>query len=325
MNATAVIVNFNGGTDLASCVVSALAQPDLAEVVVVDNGSSDGSWQTLDTHERLRILRPSKNLGFAGGANFGARDASCDSLIFLNPDVVLQEGCVAALLRSLEAAPGVAGPLLHVDALGATEFGATVNHLGMPVGLRLAAPPLFIAGCALGITTAIFRAVGGFNESFFLFAEDLEICWRVLLSGGDVRVVQEARAWHRGGGSIAGGYPVLGSRYVTSNLRVSLRERNTLATFLICAPAWWLPILIPPMVCRSVGEAAFARSTGNPDLAVALIEGVRWNIRHLRLTLRRRHSLRVNQSFASPPASRRLTHRPLLLSTLLKHGRPVIG
>ncbi len=115
----AVVVNYGGGEEVLACVRSLLASgwPDL-EVVVVDNGSTDGSPERIERElPEVRLLRSPANLGYPG-LNQALEDLTgVDAVLVLNPDAVLEDGCVQALAAALDADPGVgaACPLILLD------------------------------------------------------------------------------------------------------------------------------------------------------------------------------------------------------------------
>src|SRR5205823_10582069 len=190
---------------------------------------------------QVKIVRPGSNLGFAGGSNFGAAAARGNLLLFLNPDVVLTPGCVAALATELsDPLVGAVGPPIAVAASDATEYGCTLDPIGSPVGLSQPAAPLYVPGCALMTGARLFHELGGFDERFFMFVEDADYCWRVLLRGYDVRVTTQAPVRHEGGAVTPGGY-VTAAGVTSTTFRIALRERNTLAMLLKC---YSFPLLV---------------------------------------------------------------------------------
>lgn len=316
-----IIVNFNGGDDLTQCLRSLQFQVEAVEVVIVDNASSDGSIEKArrEFPDFVTVLSP-VNVGFARAANLGASCSKGKILLFLNPDTRLEIGCVAALKAALLGRMGVAGPVLTVEASGADEYGWSTNRLGMPRASLAPAKPLFVPGCALATNRSTFDAIGGFDARYFLFVEDLEYCWRVLIAGQDVQVVGSARAWHRGGGSAPGGYT--GSpTYQTSEMRVILRERNTLAAMLSCARGRMMPFVIPACVLRSLVIAIVSLAIRRPRLARSLLAGICWNVVNFPATVRRRRSLR-RDPWGVAEAERRLVSGSFLLETLRDHGMP---
>src|SRR5262245_38427918 len=114
-----VIVSWNGMRHLPRCLAALLPQlPDGAEVVLVDNGSTDGMavWARA-THPNARVIQLPENLGFAGGVNAGLRVARSALLLLLNDDAFAEPGCVAALLEAMCRRPeyGAAGAVLLFD------------------------------------------------------------------------------------------------------------------------------------------------------------------------------------------------------------------
>ena len=319
-----IVVNFNGGPGLVDCIASVLSQSVPVTVVVVDNGSTDGSDFTSNARFREVIVRRApRNLGFGSAVNLAVSENPGGTIVVLNPDVVLGEGCLEALLAALTSRPGVVGPLLHVSASGSSEAGLTVNHTGMPTVQTPNKAPLYVPGCALVTSRLVFEQVGGFDDRYFLFVEDVEFCWRALLAGFEVSVATNAEAIHEGGGSAAGGYLRAGSRYRTSDMRVSLRERNDVALMIACAPWWWLPFTMPVLLGHCLAVAAGALAMRRPRLALSIVEGIGWNLRQLPASVRRRHSLKRSPD-GCRKARARLISGPLLVRTIRKHGLPDI-
>lgn len=319
-----VIVNYNGGSSLTDCVASVIAQAIPTEIVVVDNGSTDGSdIAVAGAFPDVLVRKSSSNLGFGAAINLAVSENVGETIVVLNPDILLKTGCLAALLSALQAKSGVVGPVLSVEASDSREAGWTINHTGMPKVQDTGRLPLYVPGCVMATSRAVFETVGGFDDRYFLFVEDVEFCWRALLAGFEVSVASEAEAIHEGGGSAEGGYLKVGSRYQTSELRVSLRERNDIALMIACAPWWWLPFIIPLLIGHSLAVATGAMSIGRPYLARDLVIGIGWNIKQLHGSLERRCSLPRSQTGCRNARSR-FAFGPLLIRTIRAYGLPDI-
>ena len=220
-----VIVNWNAGRQLQACLDSvfsgALGTLRLDRVVVVDNASSDGSAEAL--HGPVSLLRNDVNLGFAAACNQGAAGSTADYLLFLNPDTVLDGDSLAGAVAFMEenASVDVSGIRLR-DANGRTQrccarFPTPWPMVAQCLGLdRLGlAPSHFLAdwdhgdsrdvdqvmGAFLLIRRAVFQRLRGFDQRFFVYYEDVDLCRRVAYGGG--RVVHNAgvSAVHIGGGT----------------------------------------------------------------------------------------------------------------------------
>jgi GT2 family glycosyltransferase len=230
----AVIVNFNAGPLLAESVRAALASREPVEVVVVDNGSTDGSLDLLrsvsGSDPRVRILEMAANLGFARASNAGLREAAGDPLVLLNPDCIVAPGALPAARAALEARPdaGMAGGLLlNVDGteqegcrrsvprpgpafLRAFGISRLLRRLGRPGGdFVLSRQPLpahpvevdAISGAFMMVKRAALERVGPLDEGYFLHCEDLDWCMRFHRAGLAVLFVPSAVAIHHKGTS----------------------------------------------------------------------------------------------------------------------------
>jgi GT2 family glycosyltransferase len=198
---------------------SAHRPPD--RIVVVDNGSMDGSVARLEAAGVETLALP-RNLGFAGGANTGIRQGlvlGAASLLLVNSDARLHPACVGALERALVGDVGIAGPsvLMHdapdrIESAGIRYAACTGRMRLVGAGRRLDRPggrndgPSRtvdgIAGTVMLIRRDVLETVGDFDEGFFLYFEDLDLCLRARRAGFRCVHVPEALAWHRGAHSI---------------------------------------------------------------------------------------------------------------------------
>ena len=245
-----VIVNFNGGDHLARAVAGLASQTDPCfEAVIVDNASTDGSFQRLRlTDQRFRLISAGTNLGFAAGCNLGARGAATDWLAMLNPDAVPEQGWLAALKAATERHPRAA-------AFGSTQVSAAVPTLldgagdnysiyglawrggyGAPVPPILGDVSVFspCAAAALYRRDA-FESAGGFAESFFCYLEDVDLGFRLRLAGHQIMQIGAARVSHAGS-AIAGR---------ASAFTLHHSARNGVYLLLRCMPAPLLTLALP--------------------------------------------------------------------------------
>lgn len=319
-------MNYEGGGLLLECVASLRAQGVL-ETIVVDNGSVDGSTAAAASEfPDLRVVTPGRNLGFAGGANLGAHQARGGLLLFLNPDVRLPAGSVRTMAaRFAEPRVGVVAPPLQVEAAGAVEYGATVDVIGSLVGLTAPASPMYVPGCALMTRSALFREIGGFDERYFMFVEDVDYCWRALLRGFDVTVPAVEPAWHYGGATAPGGYIDRDNNLSSTLFRVSLRERNTLAMLLKCYGAPLAAIVTPVYVAQSLATACVLAARGHRATALAIAGGLRWNLRELARTLEMRRQVQASRTVGDTVIVRRMYRGIWKLHLLRRFGIPSVS
>ncbi|MGR8978633.1 MAG: glycosyltransferase family 2 protein [Gammaproteobacteria bacterium] len=226
-----IIVNYNSGSYLEACALSALNQVD--ELIVVDNASTDQSLAKLQaafpSEPKIKIVRNRENVGFASACNIGLSHAAGHYFFFLNPDCVLEPDSVRRLLKVLGDYPdaGMAGGLL-VNPDG-TEQGGGRRAIPTPwrsfvraFGLQRFAdrwPRLFfdfhlhkqplpehpieveaISGACMLVRRAAMDDVGQWDEGYFLHCEDLDFCMTLRNKGWKILFVPAVRILHDKGG-----------------------------------------------------------------------------------------------------------------------------
>jgi GT2 family glycosyltransferase len=211
-----VIVSLNGRAHLARCLPAVLGQTRLPdEVVVVDNGSTDGTPEYLaESFPAVRVIRADRNLGFAAGVNRGIRASDSEWVATLNNDTEPEPDWLAEMLRAADAAEAagqrvgmVASRMLRWDEPGIFDSaGICLDRAGIAWdrlggqradGESFAAPLLGpCAGAAL-YRREMLDEVGAFDERFFLYLEDVDLAWRARLAGWTCADAPAARARHR--------------------------------------------------------------------------------------------------------------------------------
>jgi N-acetylglucosaminyl-diphospho-decaprenol L-rhamnosyltransferase len=227
LRVTAVIVNYNSAPDIFECLDSLRASEHPVELVVVDNASSDGSPEQLAALDDVHLVRSARNVGFGGGVNLGVRTADPEGAILLvNPDATLAPDAVANLVATLEAHPRAAavGPLvLNPDgtvqpskrrfptwiqaALHSTVGVFWPGNPGTRAYVCADAPEDrpsqvgWLSASILLLRADAFRDVGMFDQQFFFYVEDLDLCRRFADAGWELWFEPRAEAVHVWGGS----------------------------------------------------------------------------------------------------------------------------
>ena len=223
---SAVVVTFHTGASLFESLQSILADPDILEIILVDNGNlaptRERLWEFAKGQKRLRLLQGQGNVGFGAGCNYGARLAKGDYILFLNPDAIIDKGAAIALAGCGEnlQRPWIAGGFLQTvdgnEQRGArrselTPISAVVSfsplhklpglrsmHLEDTPRPKQPVPMPVVSGAFLMTDRESFETLGGFDERYFLHVEDIDICRRARLAGGDVYFVPSAKVMHYG-------------------------------------------------------------------------------------------------------------------------------
>jgi len=214
-----IILNLNGKKFLNNCLKSVFATnyPDF-EVILVDNGSTDGSPQLalrqFASPKNLQVILNEKNLGFAGGNNQGATKAKGDWLLFLNNDTQVEKEWLSSLMDEVlkdkkVAAAGCKQRSLikknYLDAIGGylDRFGWSqkIGYKEKDKGQYDKVCEIFYGqGSSLLVKADIFQKLGGFDKDYIIYYEEVDFCWRIHLAGFKIIFVPRAIIYHFGGG-----------------------------------------------------------------------------------------------------------------------------
>ncbi len=255
-----VILNYNGLEWLPRCFDSLKQQTIFREieVIVVDNASTDGSDRY--TEERLqripqgRLIKNQTNLFFCEGNNVGAASATGEFLLFLNFDLWLEPECLEKLYREVIAtgADCATPVVLNYEDNSFQGCGSPgLDFFGLPTQMNV--PDLTVEifaapGCSFLIKREIFNKVGGFPQEFLMYAEEIDLSWRVWIAGGKIVTVPTARIHHRGAVAVnpKGKTKIVESR--TSETKRYLANRNGILLLMKNAQHILLLMLAPHLL-----------------------------------------------------------------------------
>jgi N-acetylglucosaminyl-diphospho-decaprenol L-rhamnosyltransferase len=271
-----VVVNFNAGRFLDACLTSVekslKANGDTAvnRIVVVDNTSTDDSQAIVAKHPKVQWLQTGANLGFGRAANRGVAATNATNapyVLILNPDTELDPLAIGEMTAMLNASEnlGVVGPQVFnpdgtrypsarsfpnlIDAAGHAFIGLiTPNN---PWSRRYLNPGRidWVSGTAMLLRRTAFDAVGGFDEDYFMYVEDVDLCWRLRENEWAVAVAEKALVTHHIGGSSE----QRPTRMIVAHHRSLLRFETRTAT----GPRrLMLPLVALGLALRTVASAA---------------------------------------------------------------------
>ncbi|MFG0329808.1 MAG: glycosyltransferase family 2 protein [Phycisphaerales bacterium] len=226
-----LVVSYNTRDMTLACLRSVFDSIDLesTEVIVLDNASSDGSADAIAAEcPDARLIRSETNLGFAGGNNRAASEARGEFLLLLNPDTVVLDDAIRRLLTFAEARPDAGiwgGRTIFADgslnpascwrrmttwslvcqAAGLTKLGPNFEWLNPEAygGWRRDSEREvdIVSGCFFLIRRSLWEALGGFDEAFFMYGEEADLCLRARRRGAQPVVTPDATIVHYGGAS----------------------------------------------------------------------------------------------------------------------------
>jgi len=261
-----IVVNFNGMSHLEACLSSILNQSyQNLEVILVDNGSTDGS---LDYARRrfpnLLVVENKENLGYPGGINRGAAIATGEYIAPINFDTEVDQNWLASMVAFMDENPSVGAvtpkTLLYHDKtkIGTLGLNIHITGLGFARGLGQAdsespRKPLRVAGvsgCSFLIRREIVEQMGGLNEDIFMYYDDVDLSWTINAMGYDIYCLPESIVYHKYDLKMS---PEKLFSLEYGRLSLLLRYMKPL-TFVLCLPAFLFTELLVMGYCIARGR-----------------------------------------------------------------------
>jgi len=222
-----IIVNWNAGQQLKTCVdsITQFGGNLVDKIIVVDNGSADGSETSVEAIPNVTLIRAGENLGFGKACNLGAKSADSDYLLFLNPDAALFEGTLIKVVNFMQEpanqAVGICGvqlieesgqvsrscaryPIVSGFVAHAVGLDRIFPHLGNPMAEWDHAVDRQVdqvMGAFFLVRRGIFEQLQGFDERFFVYFEEVDFSYRAHQAGWRSFYLANAQAFHAGGGT----------------------------------------------------------------------------------------------------------------------------
>lgn len=296
-----VVVNWNRCDDTLACLASLAATsyaaqhaPDAWRVILVDNGSADGTVSAVRSRfPATDVVALPANGGFAVGCNVGLRRAlagGADYVLLANNDTVVAPDMVEQLVRVAEREPGVGllSPVIFYHDQPARTWSAGYRQRavtlsaqppdGAPGGWPNRGPDAGapyavdrVYGCGLLIRRSVLEEVGLFDERFFMYYEDADFCRRAQAAGYRLLVVPAARMWHKVAASTGAG----------SSLQKYYLARSGVLFFAKHTP-WYLgPVVVAYRLGVALKQIGLAARRGRWDVAAAYVRGLRDGVRML--------------------------------------------
>ena len=328
---TVIVLNFNGKHFLQQCLDSVSKQSyGRVDLMVVDNASEDNSVEFVrDNFPHTYVVRNSTNLGFAEGNNVGIRLAlarGADFVLLLNNDTVLDPAAIEAMisLAASEPSAGIVGSLVRdlEDRQMNVELGLDCDIIGFPLNMidrqiqKDVTSPFYVSGCAMMVKREVFQRIGLLDSSYFMFAEDLDFCWRARLAGYAVYATRSSIVYHKSGGTTPGG-ALRGRTHQTTQRRMYLSRRNTLKTLLKNYGFQSLLFTLPLSVLFELVTAATALALRQPKISKACVEALTWNLKNMPDTVQARIQVQAMRRISDRDVLARLSKKSSLVRSYL--------
>jgi GT2 family glycosyltransferase len=297
-----VLGNFNGRRFLNTCLSSLKKQSySNLETIFVDDDSTDGSSQFVSQNFPqvivIRNVRPEK--GFAACCDAGAQVARADYLLFLNVDIELKPDCIRSLVNRMNSDPsiGVCGPrllsLTDRERIVSTGGFLDIFGYGMDRGLddidtgEFSEPEqvTFITGAVILLRRDALIAAGGWDVDTFTYAEDSDLCWRILLRGYKVVYEPGSVAFHFHSPSMGRASPRK-IHFMERNRLSSMIKNYSLSTLLEVMPGWFV---------IASARILYFTAKRRADIVSASIRAYLEVLRNLRMTMRKRANIQMTR------------------------------
>lgn len=252
------ILNYNGRKHLEQFLPSVLQYlPAYAELIVIDNGSTDDSISFVKHKFPLvRLIALEKNTGYAGGYQLGLQQLEHPYYLLLNSDVEVRQGWIDPLFNTIDSNPMIAAvqpAILSFNSPNQYEYagaaGGWIDILGYPFARGRVmdvcetvedqyedeATIFWATGAAMMVSKDAFWIVGGLDNDFFAHMEEIDLCWRFQRAGYELKVVPQSRVYHLGGGTLA---PSPTKTYLNFRNNLWMIWKNSPLTDLL----WLIPI-----------------------------------------------------------------------------------
>jgi GT2 family glycosyltransferase len=238
-----VILSYNKRDLTSSCLNSIFKHipANECEVIVVDNASSDDSVEYIKKHfPKVKLIENKKNSGFAGGCNIGAKHAKGDYILFLNNDAELSSDPLPKMTEVFEnnSDAGIVGGLL-VNHKGSLQrsFGSFYTVLNVAYLLfagengelkrfksQAVTSTDWVSGGFMLVKRSVFEKMKGFNESYFMYIEDMDLCYRIKKEGFEVYTTPYVKVKHLGQGSTNKAFAIV---HIYEGLQIFYKQQRS--------------------------------------------------------------------------------------------------
>ena len=295
------VLNYNEKEYLNNCLasLSKINYPRKRyEIILIDNGSSDGSVDFVkETFPKIKIIQ-NRNIGFSAGNNIALRNEESDYCILLNADAAVDKNWLVELVKVAESDKSIGLCTSKIMMLDDNKIinsaGGVVHFLGFawPRGLYTRDKNQFdkneettlASGASLLIRKNIFRKVGYFDEIYFLYCEDLDYTWRARLAGFKAIFVPNSVVYHKYGGSVR--------KNITNFKKFYFVERNRLVTIMKNYSLETLLVILPIMLLTEIGFMLYYSSLGSPLLKIRTYY---WILKNIKGILIKRKEIQITR------------------------------
>lgn len=304
---TIIVLNFNGREYLEDCFSSLKKLNYLNfNVIMVDDNSTDTSVSFVaKKFPWVKIIKNTKNIGACASFNQAVKRSTTELILKIDNDVKVDKNWLWEMVKTIKSYSdiGVVGSkILNYDGKSVQEFGGCIDRMGYPINyIGLGVEPkksssimevFYVSGCSMLFKKKVFEEVGMFDEKFYIYKDDLDLCWRLKLFGYKTVVNLDSIIYHVSGvtqGSYSKGEQV--KTYYTTLRKRYFGERNTFRMLLKNYSLGSLFKVLPFYFLIISIEAIFYISKGQLKILRVYIQAFLWNLKILKDTLEERRKI----------------------------------
>lgn len=323
-----IITNFNAKQWLDKCIGSIREQKFTDyEIIFVNDGSTDGSFEYAQKKfPDCVFVNSITNAGFARANNLGAMSARGEYLFILNADTYLEKNTLTQLARVLKKNPRYKIAQLDIRRYDKTNLKGEactfqIDRFGYPIWSGKDENPFYADAAAMIIKKELFFKIGGFDDRFYIYLEDLDLAWRARLLGNTVYFLPKIYVYHYAGGTSVSTQVKEGT-YATSVRRRYDAQKNNLRTLIKNTELKNLIWQLPGSVLLASGEGFLYLLKGNIAGFLALHNAIVWNILNLVDSLRERAKVQKMRKVSDQEIYKRADRRISKFASLIAYGIP---
>jgi len=321
-----LVLNWNGKNWLDKCIQSILLQTNQEfELIIIDNNSSDESRSIIQKYSQVHLVALKHNLGYAGAYNVACKMARGEWLLLLNNDTWLEQHFVAefnSICQGAFCADILAPRIKDYEGRGEGVCGVGMDIFGYPGFGDAGTPRLFYAdGCALMIRKQVFFELNGFDSEYFIFYEDVDLCWRARLRNFVIEPAPNLTVYHYGGG-IMGGLGDSTTIITTSKRRRYLGEKNRISNLLKNYSTASLVWIMPATIAINIVIIILLLIRGQKAIAFAMFKAWMWHAKNVKHTFAQRSVKQRERTVFDSRVMRNMYWTSIQAHTFLARGMP---
>lgn len=301
-----ITINYNGKHFLKRHYDSLLSQSYAnKELIFVENGSSDGSFEFIrNNYPEVKIVRIDINQGPVKAYNLGASYSSNESkyIVLVGNDTWFDNDWLFYMTEQMEEDENIAvcgaKQMTYNGNMCFSNSVVTIDVFGYPIPPRSNDEEniFYVDGVSFFVRKVIWDVLGGFDERYFMFHEEIDFCWRLKLLGYKIKAVEKAVFYHKLGGTVKSGYSDSNEKYATTLFKRYHGEKNNLCNLLKNYSFKTLTLIVPVYLSINIIEMCFFLIQLKFDMFLVYPKAWFWNMTNSKETMKKRKKIQSHRA-----------------------------